>query len=227
MASGKHTEKQESSGNWKKSVILYLHDLLYMLVAILLVFLLFFRVIVVSGDSMYATLLDGDYLLLLGNLFYQEPERNDIVVISKKSFDDGKPIVKRVIATEGQTVRIQYYENMDALVYVDDELYEVPTDVYLDHNVYNNASALQEYEFYYLNYNPDGTPRDGYTPNPNYDWENKVYEVTVPEGHCFVMGDNRYNSADSRLNEIGCVPNKYVKSKILFKVFPFEPLYND
>ena len=55
----------------------------------------------VSGDSMYSTLLDGDYLLLLGNLFYQEPEHGDIVVISKKTFDDGKPIVKRVIAVEG------------------------------------------------------------------------------------------------------------------------------
>ena len=100
--------------DWKKSVLFYLHDLIYMLMAILLVFLLLFRVIVVSGDSMYSTLLDGDYLLLLGNLFYQEPEQGDIVVISKQAFDNGKPIVKRVIATEGQTVDI--YEGT---VYVD------------------------------------------------------------------------------------------------------------
>jgi signal peptidase I len=113
---GKCSDNQKEKNDWKKSVVTYLHDLLYMLMAILLVFLLFFRVIVVSGDSMYSTLLDGDYLLLLGNLFYQEPERNDIVVISKKSFDDGKPIVKRVIATEGQTVDIDF-EN--AIVYVD------------------------------------------------------------------------------------------------------------
>ena len=116
MASGSYSEKQGSANDWKKSVILYLHDLLYMLLAIMLVFLLFFRIIVVSGDSMYSTLLDGDYLLLLGNLFYQEPDHGDIVVISKKSFDDGKPIVKRVIATEGQSVDIDF-EN--AIVYVD------------------------------------------------------------------------------------------------------------
>ena len=66
---------------------------------------------------MYSTLLDGDYLLLLGNVFYQEPEFGDIVVISKKSFDNGSPIVKRVIATEGQTVDIDF-EN--GIVYVDD-----------------------------------------------------------------------------------------------------------
>ena len=123
MASKKHSEYQQAENNWKKSVILYLHDLLYMLTAILLVFLLFFRVIVVSGDSMYSTLLDGDYLLLLGNLFYQEPEHGDIVVISKKTFDDGKPIVKRVIAVEGQTVDIDF-EN--AVVYVDGVALEEP-----------------------------------------------------------------------------------------------------
>ena len=123
MAFDKNVENRKEKDGWKKSVILYLHDLLYMLVAILLIFLLFFRVIVVSGDSMYSTLLDGDYLLLLGNLFYQEPERNDIVVISKKSFDNGKPIVKRVIATEGQTVDIDF-EN--AIVYVDGVALEEP-----------------------------------------------------------------------------------------------------
>ena len=123
MASGKNSNNQKTESNWKESVILYLHDLLYMLTAVLLVFLLFFRVIVVSGDSMYSTLLDGDYLLLLGNLFYQQPEHGDIVVISKQSFDNGKPIVKRVIATEGQTVDIDFEH---AIVYVDGVALEEP-----------------------------------------------------------------------------------------------------
>jgi len=123
LASGKYSQNKKAPSDWKKSVIFYLHDLIYMLMAILLVFLLFFRVIVVSGDSMYSTLLDGDYLLLLGNLFYQAPEQGDIIVISKQSFDNGKPIVKRVIATEGQTVDIDF-EN--AVVYVDGVALEEP-----------------------------------------------------------------------------------------------------
>ena len=123
MASERNADNQKVENSWKQSVIFYLHDLVYMLMTILLVFLLFFRVIVVSGDSMYSTLLDGDYLLLLGNLFYQEPERGDIVVISKQSFDNGKPIVKRVIAVEGQTVDIDF-EN--AVVYVDGIALEEP-----------------------------------------------------------------------------------------------------
>ena len=108
--------KEEKTLNWKQNLVLYIHDLIHLLAVIMIVFLLVFRVIVVSGSSMYDTLLNGDYLLLLSNVFYQEPEQGDIVVISKESFDNGKPIVKRVIATEGQTVDIDFDLG---IVYVD------------------------------------------------------------------------------------------------------------
>ena len=111
--------KEEHAGEkkiWQENVVLYLHDVVHTLTVILILFLLVFRVIIVSGSSMRTTLVDGDYLLLLGNLLYGEPKTGDIVVVSKQSFDDGKPIVKRVIATEGQTVDIDF-EN--GIVYVD------------------------------------------------------------------------------------------------------------
>ena len=63
MASKKKQKEQEL--NWKQSVIVYLHDWICLLMVIFLVFLFFLRVIVVSGDSMYPTFRDGDYLLLL------------------------------------------------------------------------------------------------------------------------------------------------------------------
>ena len=113
--------KEIQQTDWKRGLVLYLYDLIRTLIVILLIFLLFFRINIVSGDSMYPTLYDGDYLLLLGNLFYQEPEQGDIVVISKKTFDNGKPIVKRVIAKEGQTVDIDF-EN--GIVYVDGQALE-------------------------------------------------------------------------------------------------------
>ena len=99
-----------------QNLVLYLHDLLWMLAVIMVAFLVFFRIIVVSGPSMKQTLLDGDYLLLLSNLFYHDPKQGDVVVVSKRSYDDGKPIVKRVIATEGQIVDMDF-EN--GIVYVD------------------------------------------------------------------------------------------------------------
>ena len=50
---------QKTKGSWQKNILLYLHDLVYML-AIVVVLFLVFRVVVVSGPSMYDTLLDGD-----------------------------------------------------------------------------------------------------------------------------------------------------------------------
>ncbi len=100
--------QKEEKPSWQKQVLLYLHDLVYLLAGVILALLLCFRVAVVSGTSMNNTLLDGDYLLLLGNVFYQEPQFGDIIVASKDSFDNGSPIVKRVIATEGQWVDIDF-----------------------------------------------------------------------------------------------------------------------
>lgn len=102
--------------NWQQNVVLYLHDLVFLLAGIMLVFVLFFRIVIVDGTSMNRTLLHGDYLLLINNIFYQEPQCGDIVVVTKDSFDNGAPIVKRVIAREGQTVDIDFEQG---IVYVD------------------------------------------------------------------------------------------------------------
>ena len=102
-------KKQEPEKlNWKQSIVLYLHDIVYMFVVLVFVLLLVFRVVIVSGTSMNMTLLDGDYLLLLSNTIYNDPKAGDIVVVSKDSFDNGTPIVKRIIATEGQTIDIDF-----------------------------------------------------------------------------------------------------------------------
>lgn len=117
------SEEKEQKLSADKNFVMYLHDLVYLLAAMMVVLLLVFRVVIVSGTSMNMTLLDGDYLLLLSNTFYKEPEQGDIIVVSKDSFDDGAPIVKRVIATEGQTVDIDF----DAgIVYVDGVAQEEP-----------------------------------------------------------------------------------------------------
>ena len=119
----KKSRQKEQVLNWKQNLTLYIHDLLYMIVIIFIVFLVVFRVIVVSGSSMYDTLINGDYLLLVSSLFYREPQAEDIIVISKQSYDDGAPIIKRVIATEGQTVDIDFEAG---IVYVDGQALEEP-----------------------------------------------------------------------------------------------------
>ena len=129
----------KAQANWQLTLLQYLHDIVYLLAIILIAFLLLFRVVVVSGTSMNDTLMDGDYLLLLGDAFYREPEYGDIIVASKKTFDDGLPIVKRVIATEGQWVDIDFAEG---IVYVGDDL--------------ENMQALEEPYTKTLTTNPEG-----------------------------------------------------------------------
>ena len=116
----------------KETILLYLHDFVIWLVAILLIFLLLFRVVVVSGPSMNDTLVHGDYLLLLNNVFYSDPKQGDIIVAAKASFKDGEPIIKRVIATEGQWVDIDFdagivYVNGTAL---DEPYTKTPTNIF-------------------------------------------------------------------------------------------------
>ena len=114
---GKYEAKEpEKKFTAQQSLMLYLHDLIYLLTAIILIFTLIFRIVVVSGPSMFDTLMDGDYLLLLSNTFYHNPKQGDVVVLSKETYDNGTPIVKRVIATEGQSVDIDF---VSGTVYVD------------------------------------------------------------------------------------------------------------
>ena len=134
MEEKKHgKKKKEEKLTWQQSLVLYMHDLVYMLIAIILLFLLVFRVIIVSGDSMNSTLIDGDYLLLTSSFLYRNPQQGDIIVASKDSFDDGAAIIKRVIATEGQIVDIDFDIG---IVYVD--------GLPIDEPYINNLTTRQE-----------------------------------------------------------------------------------
>ena len=88
---------------------------------VVLVFTFGIRLIGVDGHSMVPTLQDGDRLLVTTSLLSGDYEYGDIVIIQKGSFAGGEPIVKRVIATGGQTVDIDFETGA---VYVDGTLLE-------------------------------------------------------------------------------------------------------
>ena len=115
-----HSAKRVRRRNY---ILAYLHDLVFLIAGALLIFSLLFRIIVVSGPSMKDTLVDGDCLLLLDNTFFNEYDRGDVVVISKQTYDNGTPIIKRVVATEGQTVDIDFEKG---IVYVDGKALNEP-----------------------------------------------------------------------------------------------------
>ncbi len=76
--------------------------------AAVLLFAFAARVVGVSGGSMRNTLQNGDLLLVVNGLLCGGYRQGDVVIAAKQSFEYGEPIVKRVIATEGQTVDIDF-----------------------------------------------------------------------------------------------------------------------
>lgn len=93
--------------------------------SVLVVVLLFtfcIRLIGVDGHSMVPTLQHGDRLLVVSSLLYSDYKYGDVVILRKESFMEA-PIVKRVIATEGQTVDIDF-DSGD--VFVDGVVLEEP-----------------------------------------------------------------------------------------------------
>ena len=92
-------------------------SLMGVLIAFVVIFTFVVRLFGVDGMSMYPTLEDRS-IMLVSNLGYT-PAKGDIVVLRKDGFYSNQPIVKRIIATEGQTVDIDF--NLGQ-VYVDGEL---------------------------------------------------------------------------------------------------------
>ena len=99
--------RQEPSG-LKQNLFYWLQALVVALVALTVVFTFFGRIVVVVGHSMDPTINNGE-LLILRSIGY-EPEQGDIVVLNKYTSPalKGEAIVKRCIATGGQTVSIDY-----------------------------------------------------------------------------------------------------------------------
>ena len=181
-----HQQKAQPEETAAHSIYYWLQTLVVAVVTIVLLFTFVCRITRVEGGSMLDTLHHGD-LLLLWSLGYS-PEAGDVVVLNKT--DDvttallgGEAIVKRVIATGGQTVEIDYDEDV---VYVD-------------------GVALDEPYIRQADMTGIGS---------------QIFEV--PEGHVFVMGDNRNASTDGRA--IGTVDEGYIMGKALCILFPFSDM---
>ena len=98
----------------------WLGSLVAALVVVLVIMTFCFRIIDVDGRSMEPTLINTDKVVIT-DLFYT-PHDGDIVIISHAE-EYSKPLVKRVIATAGQELRIDYDKNA---VYVDGEKLDEP-----------------------------------------------------------------------------------------------------
>lgn len=154
----------------------------------------FFAPIVVDGYSMMPTLKDTDRMIV-NKFSYKigEPDRFDIIVFEAP---EGKDYIKRVIGLPGD--KIAY--DQDTL-YINGKPYKEP---YLD-----------EYKKSLV----DGGPL---TESFTLEDIAEINQETVPEGHLFVLGDNRRYSKDSR--HIGAVPMDKVLGKTDIVYWPVKDI---
>ena len=190
-------DRMPKKESWISAMFDYVEILVFSVCAVLLIFTLCGRLCRVDGSSMMKTLKDQELLVTTS---LKTPEQGDIVVFHLTGDEPGdlnKPLVKRVIATEGQTVRIDYNEGE---VYIDGVLLDEPYIALLDYE----GKEIGEWR---------NKPVGG------------VFETTVPAGCYFVMGDNRNNSADSRSSKVGCVDGRRILGVAVLRLKPFT-IYN-
>ena len=101
----KQTDKEIIRDVAWTSVFRWIYALIFLFIVLSLTFSVFFRVVAVDGSSMEPTLHDKE--IILSNAVGFNAEKGDIVLL-KMSDEDNVLIVKRIIATEGQTIDIDY-----------------------------------------------------------------------------------------------------------------------
>ncbi|MBO4954762.1 MAG: signal peptidase I [Clostridia bacterium] len=167
--------------DWKKEIKEWAQAIFFAVIIGYVIINFIFFTVRVDGASMDPTLTHGDRLIVW-RLGY-EPENGDIVVLEPPLYNVDDRYVKRVIATEGQTVQI-----INNRVYVNGEAIDEPY-------IQGNVSAL-----------------------------GSKYELpqVIPQGACFVLGDNREHSTDSRA--FGLVPNDHIMGEVKLRIWPLNSL---
>ncbi len=156
----------------------------------------------IPSESMEPVLATGDRVIV-DKLTYgpDDIQRGDVIVFAKppQATQDGvADLIKRVVGLPGETLVID-----DGKVYIDGALLEEP---YLPPGTFTSQGG--------------GTPQPGSTTvGPRC---GRSDPCVIPEGHLFVMGDNRSNSKDSRWPDVGYVSESQLVGRAVWRVWPID-----
>ena len=178
----------------------------------------------IPSDSMMPTLVQGDFIFVnkwryglrlpVANwklVSIGEPQRGDVVVFRKPS-DPSLVLIKRLVGLPGDTIRVvgaQIYVNGTPSRIAPGELYSGPKN---EQYPFSRAGEEQ------LGGVEHAVMLDPVRPGMEGEWH-------VPDGHYFMMGDNRNNSRDSRFPDVGYVPaeNLIGRAEAIWLSFNPEP----
>jgi signal peptidase I len=186
----------------------------------------------IPSGSMQPTLEVGDYIVVTkwsygygrfsfaplegllphGRLFGSQPQRGDVVVFRPVPEPD-RDFIKRVIGLPGDRIQV-----VDGLLHINGEAVERQS---LGDTAFENEHGLTEYIATYRETLPNGVSYTTFDKGVTELDNTRVYEV--PEGHYFMMGDDRDNSADSRVpSVVGFVPYDNLVGPAQFVVVSFN-----
>jgi signal peptidase I len=219
-----------------KEIVEIVKTVVYALLIALVLRIVFFQPFTIPSASMQPNLYEGDYIIVSkfsygysrhsipfspplfhGRVLARTPERGDIVVFKLPS-DGHTDYVKRLIGLPGDRIQMRM-----GLLYVNDKLVErqqlSPVKDEMPGGLVRDVDRFQERletgrTFVTQDFGPDGELDNTDT-------------FIVPEGHYFMMGDNRDNSSDSRvppaMNGVGYVPAENLVGKAQIILLSWKP----
>lgn len=223
MTANTDTKKRRDSGLMDTLRVVFHALILAMIVRVFL-----YQPFNIPSGSMKSTLLIGDYLfvskfsygfskysfpfspnLFAGRIWSAPPKRGDVAVF-KLPRDNSTDYIKRVIGLPGDEIQMR-----DGVLYINGSA--IPKKRVADF-IENDRSGAPHHVPRFEETLPNGVKYTVLDKEPNGSFDNtNVYKV--PEGHYFMMGDNRDNSTDSRaLYGVGYVPleNFVGRAEVIF-----------
>lgn len=217
-------DKEENFADTVKTII-------YAILIAVLIRTFMFEPFKIPSGSMYPTLYVGDFLfvskytygyskhslpfsmpLFESRIWEDRPERGDVIVFKEPQYNK-TDYIKRLIGLPGDKIKLE-----KGRLYINGKLVErEQVEDFVLHDKYGGVERYRQY----VETLPNGVKHNILEVSDNEAFDD-VPELTVPEGHYFMMGDNRDRSDDSRVN-VGFVPaeNLVGKARILF--FSLDP----